>query len=293
MTDQELPNFVALWNFQDPADTEEKFRALLEEVGENAPADYRLEVMTQIARTLGLRMKFDEAHAVLDEVEQGLGDETPKAKLRYLLERGRTLNSSGKPEEAKPLFASAWDVAREVGSDGLAIDAAHMLGFITDPKEQHEWNLKALSVAEASEDQRVKGWLGPLYHNIGMTYLDDGELVPALSYFMKDYEYRLANADQSTTRIAKWCVAHALRKMERYEPALRMQYEMEKECLECGEPDGFVTEEIGEILLATDHAEEAQPFFQRAWDVLKNVDWVRDSDPDRIERLRKLGTGEE
>ena len=53
-----------------------------------------------------------------------------------------------------------------------------------------------------------------------------------------------------------------------------------------------VLEETGEVLLATEDAAEAQPYFQQAFMELQNVDWVKDSDPGRIERLKKLGAGE-
>jgi hypothetical protein len=51
-------DFDKLWNFNDPAESERKFRAL--------PPD--AEVQTQIARAQGLQRKFDEAHKTLDAV---------------------------------------------------------------------------------------------------------------------------------------------------------------------------------------------------------------------------------
>jgi tetratricopeptide (TPR) repeat protein len=291
-TDSGLPDFRPLWDFGNPAESETKFRALLVEVGDGADLGYRLEVETQIARTMGLRKMFEEAHEVLDAVEAALTPETKLARVRYGLERGRAFNSSGHPDRAVPLFAAAFDDAVGIGADGLAIDAAHMMGFVSSPEEQHRWNLKALEVAEGATDQNVRGWLGTLYHNIAMTYLEQGDFDRALSYNMKDYEFRLAHADQTTTRIAKWCVANVLRKMDRLDPALRMQVEMEKECAESGEPDGFVCEEIAEILLTRGKEDEARPYFRRAHAVLKDVDWVKESDPDRIDRLKMLG-GEE
>ena len=89
-------DWIKLWNFQDPAGTRAKFQAILPETkGED-----RLEVLTQIARTHGLQQQFDEAHALLDEVEGALSDETRLARLRYLLERGRAFNSGGTPDKA-------------------------------------------------------------------------------------------------------------------------------------------------------------------------------------------------
>ena len=38
-----------------------------------------------------------------------------RVRLRYLLERGRVLNSSGKPDEARPLFLQAWELGTQPG----------------------------------------------------------------------------------------------------------------------------------------------------------------------------------
>ena len=100
------PKFDALWNYGDPAGTEAKFRALLPRAQASGDAGYELELLTQIARAQGLRGDFDAAHATLDAVERRLLErDMPVACVRYLLERGRVFNSSGKPDRAMPLFA--------------------------------------------------------------------------------------------------------------------------------------------------------------------------------------------
>jgi hypothetical protein len=87
-----------------------------------------LEILTQVARTYSLRKRFDEAHQLLDEIEPQLASAGPRVRVRYLLERGRTFNSSGNREKARELFVAAWEVARPSGLEGLAVDAAHMGG---------------------------------------------------------------------------------------------------------------------------------------------------------------------
>ena len=42
------------------------------------------------------------------EIEKRLTDTVPVAQVRYLLERGRTFNSSKKKDEARPWFKKAW-----------------------------------------------------------------------------------------------------------------------------------------------------------------------------------------
>lgn len=46
---------------------------------------------------------------MLDEIEPQLTDEFPAVRMRYLLERGRTFNSSRQPDRARPLFLEAWE----------------------------------------------------------------------------------------------------------------------------------------------------------------------------------------
>ena len=96
----ELPNFNEWWNFQKPGETEKRFRELLPQA--SGDRDYELQLRTQIARTLGLQGKFEAAHRVLDEV----GPQLAVVRMRYLLERGRTFNSSWQPDKARALSFS-------------------------------------------------------------------------------------------------------------------------------------------------------------------------------------------
>src|SRR5262245_760200 len=98
-----------LWDFNDPATSEKRFRAL-------PPSP---EVLTQIARAQGLQRKFDDAHKTLDAVIP----DSPRVEVRYLLERGRVFNSSGKRDQARPLFLAAWEKANAAGLDDFAVDA--------------------------------------------------------------------------------------------------------------------------------------------------------------------------
>src|SRR5690349_11523532 len=102
-------DFDQLWDFDHPDQTEQRFRLLVPELQNNEPL--LLEVITQIARTEGLQRRYDDAHRTLDDVERRLAPSLDRARVRYLLERGRVLNSSGEPEKARPLFLDAWGLA--------------------------------------------------------------------------------------------------------------------------------------------------------------------------------------
>src|SRR5688500_12792231 len=120
-------DFDSLWSYDDPAATEGRFREILPQAIESGDRGYHAELLTQIARTQGLQRQFADAHNTLDRALDILPQATARARIRYLLERGRVFNSSGEPENGRPLFMEAWDLARANGEDNLAVDAAHMV----------------------------------------------------------------------------------------------------------------------------------------------------------------------
>ncbi len=290
---KDLPDFDKLWNYGKPEETETKFRALLNEAEKSGNKDYHLQLLTQIARTFSLRAKFDEAHKVLDEVKSQLNEATKVAELRYLLERGRTFNSAKRIAEAIPLFAEAYELSLERKQDFYAVDAAHMLAIAEkDPAKQMEWNLKAVGLAEKSKDEKAKGWLGSLYNNIGWTYHDTGMFENALGIFEKALEFRQKKGQAAETRVAKWSVGRALRSLKKHDEALKIQRTLEKEFDSLPEKDGFVFEELGELLLLTDKEEEAKKYFGLAYDELVKDTWLAENEPKRLGRLKELGGGQ-
>ena len=165
------PDFNDLWDYSDPAATEDKFRARLAEAAGQESSDYHLQLKTQIARTYSLRAMFDAAHAMLDEVQGDL-EAGSLAEVRYLLERGRTLNSSKQPEKAVLLFSAAATAAQKLGADFYTVDGLHMLGIASPPEARLDWNLKAIEYAENSANERARNWLASLYNNTGWTLFD-------------------------------------------------------------------------------------------------------------------------
>ncbi|MBZ0307974.1 MAG: tetratricopeptide repeat protein, partial [Anaerolineae bacterium] len=185
-------DFEQLWDYDHPAETEKQFRSVLAQPPANSPPAYRVELLTQIARTLGLQQRFQEAHALLDTVEPMLTDDMKRPRIRYLLERGRVFNSSGMIDRARPLFMEAWGQAQQVSQDFYAVDAAHMLAIVEQGQAALDWNLKALGLAESSLQERARGWLGSLYNNIGWTYHGMGDYEQALTIFYKALKFREA-----------------------------------------------------------------------------------------------------
>jgi len=284
-----LPDFDLLWNFDAPDSTEAAFRAILPAARSSGNKDYLAQLLTQIARTEGLQLKFDAATKTLAEAEALVTDDMKVARVRLLLERGRVLNSSKQREESKPLFESAWNLARAAGAGGYAVDAAHMLGIVSPGDSSVAWNRRAIDYAEQSNDPKARKWLGSLYNNLGWTYHEQKDYATALDLFQKALTARKAEGKPSDIRVARWCVARALRSLGKTEEALAIQRELLEEHRAAGTKDGFVREEIAECLLALNRGDEAKSHFAAAFDLLSKDPWLTRDEPERLERLRQLG----
>lgn len=265
----------ALWDFSNPAASHKKFEAALTKSPESAN-----ELRTQICRSLGLQRKFDEGWAVLAKIP---ANHDPIVEVRIQLESGRLKNSSGEKQAARPYFDKAFELAVEGKFDFYAVDAAHMLGIVTTGNESLDWTEKAIQMATASKDDRTQNWNGSLLNNLAWTYHDMGEFDKTLTKFQAALEFRQKQEDADRTRIAKWSVARCLRSLKRYEEALQIQRELEK-----GPNDGYVWEEIAELLLATNKMHEAKPYFQKAYDALIQDQWLRENEKERLSRMDNL-----
>lgn len=286
-------DFEQLWDYDHPAETEKQFRAVLEKMSADSTPAYRVELLTQIARTMGLQQRFEEAHALLDSVEPMLTDDMKRPRIRYLLERGRVFNSSGVIDRARPLFIEAWEQAQQAGQDFYAVDAAHMLAIVEQGQAALDWNLKALQLAESSSQERARGWLGSLYNNIGWTYHDMGDHEQALAIFYKALQLREAAGKPEPIRIARWCVGRTLRSLGRVEEALAIQQALLKEAEAQNHEPGYTYEELGECLLLLNRAAEARPYFARAYTALSQDIWLARNEPERLKRLHELGGEQE
>lgn len=284
-----------LWDFSDAEATEGRFRAAIEGSDDES---YRAEALTQVARTQGLRSKFEDAHDTLDLVASVLPRVAPRVETRYLLERGRVWNSSGTPQKARELFLHAFDGARRLGDDYLTIDAAHMVAIVEEPSQALEWNLLGFRILEESRQDRAKQWTGALSNNIAWTYHDMGDHETALSYFEKGLAHRAEAGKEPALRIARWAVARCKRSLGRMQEALDEQLAIQAQYFPTFDPvgeelghssyDGYLAEEVAECLLALGRAEESKPYFRAAHALLANDERLAKSESARIERLSAL-----
>jgi tetratricopeptide (TPR) repeat protein len=285
-------DFDALWDYQHPDQTETVFRQLLQGRERNADPSYHLQLLTQIARAQALQRQFAEAHQTLDRVKDQLQPELVLPTTRYLLERERVFNSSGQPSEARTWFQHAWALARAHEEAAFfAVDAAHMLAIAASSfEEKTAWNQVALDYAEASSDERARGWCGSLYNNLGWTYHEQGDYERALDFFQKALAWQQKHGKRREQLIAQWCVGRTLRSLQRTTEAIALQQELLAAWKESEEePGGYIFEEIAECLLVLGRAAESRPYFVQAYAILSQDIWLVAQEKERVERLKRLG----
>jgi tetratricopeptide (TPR) repeat protein len=295
MAETTTPDFSerldVLWDYDKPDLSEQRFRVELA----RHPAESReaLETLTQIARTQGLRRMFAAADATLDAVAARLPTVPVRVRVRYLLERGRTRNSSGAPDAAVPLFKDAVALAPDdklPGADLYHVDALHMLGIAAPAAERLDWDRKALALAESSTDERTRRkWTPSLYHNIGWVYFEQGNPATALTYWKKALPLREALGDPVTIRVARWTIARGQRALGQLDEAEATQKALAVETENAGEPDGYVYEELAEIALARGDKAAAAPWARKAHALLKDDGTMNANEAVRLARLEEIG----
>jgi len=212
---------MKLWDFNDPAGSERRFR----EVAATMSGDDRAAHLTQVARALGLQEECAEGLHVLDDIT----DAGPHARIHIALERGRLLRSTGRPAEALAHFTDAERLAEKGDRDELRIDAMHMIALTAGPQDQLAVKLAALDLARASDDHRARDWDAPLLTNIGMTHTEAGNHEVALEKFKEALAARERIGNIETIQVAQWMVAWSLRNLGRHGEALKMQHALKAE----------------------------------------------------------------
>ncbi|KAJ7347100.1 hypothetical protein DFH08DRAFT_870246 [Mycena albidolilacea] len=229
-----IPLFHSIWQEQDIPTA--LFEALLNDETPNAlsPSE-RVEALTQLARCQGLSSQFDTAHLTLDSIPAKDRPAGSTAQVRWLLEKGRVLRSSGKSQdpETRACFLAAYNEAKE---DFFKVDAAHMLAIIdptgapTDAAPGETWTSGALKISQASANPNTQMWAASLLHNSAWDSMDAGKPQDALAQFKGALELRKRAFQQDpspknrqTYRISRWAVARALRECGENKDAFDIQ----------------------------------------------------------------------
>lgn len=265
----------ALWKMDDPEAGVKDLLTALAQHPESAD-----EIHTQICRCLGLLGKFPEGW---NELAKVAANPSGIAAVRVQLESGRLKNSSGNPQAAKLCFEKALDLATKGRFDFYAVDAAHMLAIVTSGDESIRWGETALKMAAKSKDDRAKRWRGSLLNNLAWTYHDKGDYSKALKTFKEAESFQETNGNPVALRISKWAVARCLRSLKKYAEAIAILEELVK-----FPEEGYVSEELGEDLLALGRGDEAKPHFKKAYDLLSKDAYLVEHEAARLERLKDL-----
>jgi tetratricopeptide (TPR) repeat protein len=263
-------DLAALWDFNDPALSEQRFRSALQ----SAAGDEALIIQTQIARTYMLRKDFGRARDLLHAMAPNVDAAGPEVKVRYWLELGRTYASSRHSPEsqtpetkqlARDAYTKALTLAKEAKLDGLAIDVIHMFAFVdTAPADQLKWNLQALSLVAASNHADAKRWEASICSNTGEALYDLGRYDEAMTYFRRALALREQGANTQALRDAHWHVARVLRVQNRLDEALAIQLRLERESESAREPRYYIFEELELIYRAQGKSDRAQYYADRA-----------------------------
>ncbi len=105
----------------------------------------------------------------------------PDNPIVKLCAQGMQAEFDDKPNQARILFAQAWDAAQD---DYEASIAAHFLARHQDtPQETLHWNQESLARADAVTDDRVAAFYPSLYLNLGHSYEVLGDLAEAARWY--------------------------------------------------------------------------------------------------------------
>lgn len=282
------PDFMALWDYQDPVATAQRFDALLPAARANQNLQLELELLTQIARTLALQHQPEQARQTLNDVEKRLTGATPRARVRLHIERGRLFHAAGDQSQAKAQFEQAWQQGLKSKELYLAIDAAQMVAMTVPPPEQSRWHQLGMELAERSPDERVRSWLPAIYHNLGWTLFELGRFEEAKALQQKCLSWHEAHQEQGKAFIARWSLARLSRAMGLHQQALAELTQLKADMSEAGAAeDGDLFEELGENALALDDPAAAE-YFARAWFLLSRDSWNKNHEAERLTRLKRL-----
>ena len=231
----ELPaaELRAMWRFDDPERSELVLRAAAD--GASTSPGRQTELLTQVARAMGLQERFDEAHHLLDTLDAG----TPAAAVRLLLERGRLHRSAGDLPAAVSCFEAAVAAAEQDGLETLQVDALHMLA-LADTDRAAGWTSHAMAIVVRSQDPETRRWAVALENNRGWDLMDVGRPADALVHFEASHAAAVDAGAPEQEQMARWAVARCLRELGRTDEALAMQRELARERPE----DPYVHEEL-------------------------------------------------
>lgn len=314
-------SFESLWISGIPTAIETAIQTAITLEASESPA-WRAQIRTQLALTLALQQKFEEAHRSLDEAESlanSAADIEPTTEFggsastlvpqpatvthtRIALERGRVFHQAGDLKNARIYFERAQQLGQKCSASFYVVDALHMLAIVSaSHDEKLQWNEQALQFAEADPSERSRRWLGTLWNNKGQWLFECEHYSESLAAYERTLEYRLAENYLPNVRFAQWTLARAYRLLNRFQEAIEMLNALQRTYEEMhlnGAYDfpeplfpmfyGTVKEELALNYWSLTERGLAKSYAQASLEILKAAPIVEQHEPHRLEKLRAI-----
>ena len=206
-----LDDLDTLWEFDDPAESERRFAALLPRAQDENDGALHARFSRSSPAPQGLQRRFDEARRTLVDAERELRSGDARGHVRILLERGRLDRAENARGWAARHSVEAWDFARAGGEDGLAVDAGPHARDRRAADDGVAWNERAMELARSSADPAARRWVGSLASNMGWARHDAGDFDGAIALFELARDEWLADGRVDRARIARWSIARCPR----------------------------------------------------------------------------------
>lgn len=314
-------SFEPLWISGIPSSIETAIQTAIT-LEENESLAWRAQIRTQLALTLALQQKFEEAHHSLDEAESlanSAADNEPATEFggsvslpvpqpatvthtRIALERGRVFHQAGDLKNARIYFELAQQLGQKCSASFYVVDALHMLAIVSaSHDEKLQWNEQALQFAAADPSERSRRWLGTLWNNKGQWLFECQLYAESLAAYERTLEHRISENYLPNIRFAQWTLARGYRLLNRFQEAIDVQQSLQRtydEMQANGEYDfpaplfpmfyGTVKEELALNYLSLTELGLAKSYAQASLELLKAAPIVEQHEPHRLEKLRAI-----
>ncbi len=274
----------------------EMFEAVANDALGDGDTSTFVEAASMRARCYLERGDKEKGRPWLEKAREKADQKQPRGWSRYLGVRGRFEWKDGDSPRATATFREMFDYCQSHEMFDRAVDAAHMIAITGDPEERFEWSKKAIDMAERSG---MRGWLAPLWNNLGWDYVDAGQYDDARAALEKAREYHYMGTAPIPKLIADYSVAYVIRlqgKLDEAHDAMTAVFNRAKELDAGGNPDaaewiGFSRWELGEIAVAKGDADAGIAMMKQALGELEGAgiekwdpaDWQK-----RKDRLAEL-----
>ncbi len=285
----------------DPVKIESALQELLPQALQLSDNSTYVQMLSQIALMQAVQKKFEQAHATLAIAQAACKSDDYQGLAGLTLEQGRVWQQQGDLVQAATYFHASYELSLAHNLDYHTINAAHMIAIIVPSvSDKIAWNLKALDLAEQTQDAKAHSWLAPLYNNLGQNYFDVHEYQKSLEHYQKALQLFEQDKKYSNTLFAQWTIGRCLRALQNYDQALILQQQLLSKMQKMAEQEkygmpeemfflvfGFVYEELAEIYAAQGDVSKSDDYARLALRYLESNEMFMTTSPERIERLHE------